>query len=393
MCCISKARSIRLYRGTKMKNHDIVIAGAGLSGLSLAWHIVKEHGDRYSILVAGNTPEGNSRRTFGFWANGSFGHEDIISRSYKNMRIAGSTFNKQIFLKDYSYNVIHGKDFFTKMRTQLDKAPSVRFLPGHIKAVSQQEDLGTVLTENGTVRGRLVFDSTGLALPKKPHTGLFMSFKGLFIETKSPVFTPGCLNFLDFRMPADDGLRFMYVLPFTKRTALVEHTSFVTADKTRNDSVEKITAYMSKIFDCTDWKVRETEAGFLPLKAQFGPRQLSKNIVMIGNAGGMLKASAGYAFSRVQKDSRKIAGLMNNGLDIMVNRGSMFYRLVDSLMVKVMTHYGGEVPGIFRYMFERNSINTVFRFLDEELAFTDCIRLIKTLPPSCFLRSLVPVPA
>ena len=51
-------------------------------------------------------------------------------------------------------------------------------------------------------------------------------FKGWVIESAKEVFEPEKATMMDFRVQQDFGTTFVYVLPFTKTTALVEYTLF-----------------------------------------------------------------------------------------------------------------------------------------------------------------------
>ena len=69
----------------------------------------------------------------------------------------------------------------------------------------------------------LIFDSR---TPDIPENSLLQHFIGLEIKTPHPVFDAGVVTLMDFRCDQSRGIHFIYLLPFSADTALVESTLF-----------------------------------------------------------------------------------------------------------------------------------------------------------------------
>ncbi len=108
----------------------------------------------------------------------------------------------------------------------------------------------------------------------------------------------------------------------------------------------------------------------------------------IGTKGGRVKPTTGYAFVRIQQDTAAIVrSLLDHGHPFDVPEDSQRYRLLDAIMLEMMDHYGEQLKPIFATMFERNPIDRIFRFLDEESTPLENLQLIATLPPAPFIQA------
>jgi lycopene beta-cyclase len=122
------------------------------------------------------------------------------------------------------------------------------------------------------------------------------------------------------------------------------------------------------------------------------PRRLGERVMAIGTKGGMVKPSTGYAFVRIQKDSAAIArSLEESGQPFTIPQSHWRYRLLDSIMLQVMYRNGDRMKEIFTQMFQRNSIQQIFAFLDEEAGIRDNLRLMASLPPLPFIKAFFKV--
>ncbi len=119
------------------------------------------------------------------------------------------------------------------------------------------------------------------------------------------------------------------------------------------------------------------------------PRRLSQHVMAIGTRGGLVKPSSGYAFQRIQNDSAAIVeSLISYGHPFQVPTTPARYRLFDTLLLQLMYRQGGKMKDIYTRLFERNSPQEIFRFLDEHAPLGDDIRLLASLPTAPFRKAL-----
>jgi lycopene beta-cyclase len=112
----------------------------------------------------------------------------------------------------------------------------------------------------------------------------------------------------------------------------------------------------------------------------------------IGTAGGMTKASTGYTFQRIQRQSHRIAAqLRDSGQPFYTDAGLSRHALMDSVLLNVLDtgREGGKV--FFQRLFGRNSPQRVLRFLDEDSSLLEDFALMSTVNLPAFMASTLDV--
>jgi lycopene beta-cyclase len=218
---------------------------------------------------------------------------------------------------------------------------------------------------------------------------LQLHFKGWEIETAREAFNPRAVTLLDFRTPQHTSTRFLYVLPLSERRALVEYTLFSAARLGQAEYEQALKVYLETTLGITSYRVLREESGSMPLSDRPFPRRAGRRIMTIGAKAGQVKPTTGFGFTRIQQDSAAIVrSLLRAGHPFDVPADSRRYRLYDSLMLQVMAQHGEQIKPIFTAMFKHNSIERIFRFLDEVGPWWENLLLIRSLPPRLFLQAL-----
>ena len=81
-----------------------------------------------------------------------------------------------------------------------------------VEAGNEQEGLA-VKTTNGILGAKVVYDTrpSGLLIDRSE---ILQHFRGWHIKSETPVFDPETVTLMDFDVSQEQGLHFMYVLPF-----------------------------------------------------------------------------------------------------------------------------------------------------------------------------------
>jgi lycopene beta-cyclase len=247
-------------------------------------------------------------------------------------------------------------------------------------------DAGRVHTGKGIFEATFVFNSAFRDfLDQKSEdtrfTRLLQHFKGWIIETDTPSFDPDAVTFMDYRIDQGGDTRFVYVLPFSDRKALVEYTVF--SPELLPDEVydRELSDYIGNRLNIREYKIEETEFGVIPM-TDLPVKNREGRTFHIGTAGGFVKGSSGYAFKRTQRKTVDfLNGWVSSGApDASLLRSKWRYRFYDSVLLRVLKN--GLVPGsrFFTLLFNKLPATLVFSFLDEDTTFAEDVRLLSAPP-------------
>ena len=114
---------------------------------------------------------------------------------------------------------------------------------------------------------------------------------------------------MDYRLKDGDQTTFMYVLPFSKRKALIEFTYFT--EQLVKESVYDtyIKTYIKDYLHVDEYQIIETETGHIPMSTFNFEKFNTAKITKIGTGGGWVKASTGYSFKHTEK---KVTQIVSN---------------------------------------------------------------------------------
>lgn len=376
---------------TAEPDYDIIIAGAGAAGLSLAAALVQSSWRDKKILLIEPELKDKNDRTWCFWAEDDHGLEAIASCKWDQINFISPQFQQRIEIKPYSYWMVRGIDFYKAMRALIKNVPNVTWLSGRVTQIRDGKDMAIVQVGERTITASWVFDSRPPVLQKDRarYHYLKQHFRGWIIETSSEVFDPAAATLFDFRTSQYGSMRFMYTLPFSAKRALVEYTIFSEHLLKEEDYQKPLEEYLRDVLHLKDFKILEVEQGAIPMTDQPLPRRLGERVIAIGTAGGRVKPSSGYAFLRIQQDTAAIVrSLESSGQPFYKDDTPGCYRWFDRIMLQVMKRQGDRMAAIFTALFQRNSAQDIFRFLDERGSWLQDLKIISSLPGMPFLRAL-----
>lgn len=388
-----------------MEHHyDIIIAGAGLSGLTLALELARRPFFRGgNILLIDRDTKQHNDRTWCFWATPDEPLPALAHKVWDHCRFYAPDFQKDMDISPYQYHMVRGLDYYRWAHEQLAQAPNIFHLTAHMHRLVP--DLGEVYTDQGVFRASVVFNSAFTQLPLLPaasplyptppitqqpagapsphHVWLLQHFKGWVVETLQPAFDESTVTFMDYRLEQKGETRFVYVLPLSPHRALVEFTVFSPTLCAPEEYTEQLRLYLKAHLHLQDYRIVEEEFGVIPMTDAPLVPLAEGRVIHIGTVGGFVKASSGYAFKRTQ---RKIRTLVDDWekhgkLHTRVMQSASRYRFFDSVMLQVL--HRGAVSGstFFSLLFRKLPAHEVFRFLDEDATLWQHAR-IATAPPT-----------
>jgi lycopene beta-cyclase len=197
---------------------------------------------------------------------------------------------------------------------------------------------------------------------------------------------------MDFQSAGPDGIRFFYVLPLDQHTALVEDTWLVPNGKNPQFSDEAILTYAQENLSPASWQIRHREEGNLPMGLLPSTNSAVKNSqrnIPWGTPAGAVRASSGYAFSRIQRASESMAHhwSQHQCARPAIAHEPKLLAWMDRVFLRVMERHPERVPEFFFRMFDQVPPDALVRFLESEPRTADIFRVMRSLPAAPFLAA------
>ncbi len=368
-------------------HYDYIICGAGLSGLSLAERLAADEFSNKKILIIDKSSKKVKDRTWSFWTTKENNrYASIYRKSWKRLAFYAPDVEVISGDMDYQYNTVDGLDFYNHTLSIINKSDHITFLQASVNEILDEGARVVVKTEEQAFTSDYVFDSIVRSFPDGEELFMWQHFMGWEVELEEGSFDEDTMTFMDFRIDQDSDTRFVYVLPFDKKTALVEATLFSKELWAEEAYEQMLAAYMEKYIKLP-YKIKEKEIGKIPMTtAPFSVG--SKRVIPIGTNNATVKPSSGYAFTRIQRE-----------VDILIDRirqnkikrvkGSKRFLSYDRTLLNVVLTGKQEALKVFSLMFQRNEFGANLKFLDEQTSLIEEAKIFLTLPTWPFFKAFV----
>lgn len=372
--------------------YDFAILGGGAAGLSLALEVVDSPLKDSSILIVEKDAKDTNDRTWCFWADQPTRYDGLARQVWPRLRFQSDGLDQTWELSPLRYQMVRGLDFYNYARAELAKH-AVTFVNG-LAEVEDGPENATLHLGGGSYAAHWAFDShirpSDILPEPRRHHYLKQHFTGWEIESAAPVFDPHTVTLFDLRTPQRGGVTFFYILPFSPTRALVEYTLFSGQVLPDGEYEDALRSYLATTLGLKDYRLLEREQGVIPMTDHPFPRRLGKHVLTIGTRGGRVKPSTGYAFARIQRDSRRIvASLLRHGHPFAIPPDRLRSRFYDSLLLDVFTKEPDLGRPILASIFARNPPQRVLRFLDDSSSIWEDLQILRSPPAGPFLRAVL----
>lgn len=371
-------------------NYDIAIIGAGAAGLHLALAMLSDPFFKQKrILILEKSTKEENDRTWCFWEKGEGLWDAIIRQSW----LSGDFFSMDIAvplsLAPYRYKMLRSIDFYAYAKQQIADSNLFHWIKDEVIAVENGSPI-TITGEHARYTAEYVFDSRipqEFYQTKDSSTRLLQHFKGWVIRTPEDKFDPTRFTMMDFRLLWPQSTSFTYVLPLSKREALVEFTLFSPALLKDNDYESLLKRYINDILKISEYEIIEQEKGVIPMSDFPFEKYTSGKHIRIGTAGGWVKPSTGYSFKNCEVNSKKIIANMKAGYAADKGLISAKFRFYDALFLDVLYRQNELGPQLFETMYSNYPVQTIFSFLDNQTGLKSDLNIISGFPWAPFLCS------
>ena len=364
--------------------YEIIYAGSGLSALLSAYYLIRANKIKGSLLFLDPLPFPLSNKTYSFWSELDDLPEELIHKSWDKLLVI-DTETSVHQLRDHRYRTIKGAVLESWLRNYISTHVEADFREERYCCYQEEKSTVWVKTDKSIYQCSYFLNSTFdyreliSRLQKKGFSYHMQYFLGVEIETELDFFDDSCMTLADFSINTSGRYEFGYTLPYGKRSALIELVS------DRIIEEDQLFSYLNKVLGATTYHIRYNEEGGSLLTQLYFPHRVSKRCINIGTAAGMLKASTGYAFSNVVRDSRLMADKYRPGKGwSSLPRRRLIFRWFDRVFLTVVYHRPLEVKAMFMKLFNNVDIDTVLSFLNEDCRANGLLKVCRALQ-SCAL--------
>ena len=382
---------------------DILIVGAGCAGTSLAHHLARQGFGGRVILLDERTDWAREQRWCAWRVPTSMQH--LVAHRWpqwqaRNAQTIARQNGDGLFYQQISAPAFY--DYFHALwraSARFDLFDGARVL-----SLSETASGIEARTARGVFRAPLAFDARHAGggalheLDAPGHLHLRQSFVGWRIQTERPAFDERTATLMDFRWPSGaategaPGLGFAYVLPVSPTRALVESTHFGARALPARAHERALHHYIARYVEGGDYGIEAREAGELPMASAPLRQRAGRRVWRIGVASGAARPSSGYAFGRIQRQTRQlarhiVAGTLAEQTSERADFGPRKFAVLDEIFLQVLSGDAALARRCFLRMFERVPPAALVRFLSEESSALDDARLIAALPKLAFCRA------
>jgi lycopene beta-cyclase len=365
-----------------------VIVGGGLSGLQLALKISEDiffKGKKVAIIEPSSKTEND--KTWCYWEKSEGNWDHLVYKQWQFAEFFTEDISQTLDLSPYSYKMIRAIDFYSYARKILDAKKEISFIKDEVLEIDSVTR--TAKGKSGNYTATHFFDSRP---PKKLENTqkislIYQHFKGVHIKVKEDKFDPERFTMMDYRIKHEKHTCFTYVLPFTATEALVEYTFFTPMLTKESTYDTKLKEYINSILNVSEYEIIDSEQGVIPMTDFPFSSSNRRYITKIGTAGGWVKASSGYSFKNTDEKTDLLIENLKSGLPPSKGLLTKKYQKYDAIFLDVLEKRNDLGEDLFTRLYTKNSIQDIFKFLDEKTSFAEEIKIMSSLYHPQFLRS------
>lgn len=344
------------------------------------------------ILIADRNLEPKNDKTWCFWKSGDPSFDRILLKKWSKADIYLNDRQISETLSEFPYYCMRSGDFRKALLEELDRRSNITLIESAVEELQGNES-DAVLKSNGEAyRADYIFQSCFPSPPNQaPSYPLIQHFLGWEVIADREVFEPGSFIFMDLDDTYESGFGFMYVLPWSEDSALLEYTIFSRNTEPPHLYEKKIELYLFNRYGLKrfNYSIERTEYGEIPMEDSVYDPWYAPRVLNIGMRGGLTKPSTGFTYSRIQQHSRQIVeSLENDGVPAPPPRSAKRFRIYDLWLLQILHDHPDDAMAVFRKLFQNNRLDEIFRFLGEESDFFQDLKIMSSVPWKPFFRAI-----
>ena len=361
-----------------MKNYDIIIIGAGCSGLSLAYRLLDTN-INVCILETGSR-ENRIRKTWSYWDIYQHPFTALENNSLNDIYCINNLSPIILNCERYNYKSIDSKDFDKYIFDKIDASKNIEiFFDTTVDEIVSKDNYAQVKSNNVSYEAKDIYDSR----PSSIEASMYQVFLGYYINpvSSSDKVIPKLMDFTQ-----DSEFNFYYVIPFKDKSYLVEYTFFTPIIYTSNELENNLDSYIKDTIG--EYNLIRSEYGVIPMSPRLPAPDQVKNVHKIGIRSGATRASTGYTFLNIQKQSEFFVKRINgiHSKNPLLTLKAKVLRKMDGILLRIIKNEPKEAKDIISNMFTSNNDQVIIRFLSDIPSIFDILRIIINMPKVIFIK-------
>ncbi len=363
---------------------EVAVVGAGCAGLSLAVGLLERFPSMRVTLFDPRT-EFADDRSWCFFDFGDHGLDGVVSHRWERLRVRGPGSEVMIDCGQRPYAHVRAGDFNRWALDRLDASGRAEVRLGEsVERIEEDGACVRVVAADGVRASRFEMAFDG----RPPASGgewersvsLVQAFVGHEVAFDEDRVKTGAATLMDFRVDQSRGLRFMYALPFDRRRALVESTFLVRPGEEDAVDAGAIASYCERVYGAAPARVERVERGRLPMTtAPLGPPS-TERVWRIGTRAGVARASTGYAFDAIRRDTGRVMEALAAGRGRPAPPRPWWLTAMDRMLVSLLHHRPEVGPVLFERLLGSAPSDALIRFLSDRASVVDAGRIVWSMP-------------
>jgi lycopene beta-cyclase len=362
--------------------YDYVFIGMGASnGLMLLEFIKRGYHQTKRIAIIEPQQKNKNDKTYCFWSspNDTIVKDlsSIISHQYQFVQTNN---NKVQSIQDQPYYCIKSIDFYNLVHEAIASHPFDKY-DAPLVALHPLTDSIEIIIEQQVITGAIVFDSRPPVFTQevRNQSYLLQSFFGYHIRLQNPILHVDTFQMMNFDVDQSCHTQFLYNLPYAPNECLVELTRFgvdtIDIDYAKKILDEKIKAQFGA------YEIVAEEEGCIPMTVLKQSASTDKRIINMGARANLIKPTTGYGFKKMHA----FASAFENPAQAPLTKARfLFY---DHLLLIILIRWPELGKKIFTALFQNNTIQRIFSFLDEKSGISEEVKIFASLPIVPFLKA------
>ena len=368
---------------------DVLIAGGGLAGLLLAAGLCDERFAALRVCVIEPRLRYARDRTWSYWRQGPHDLSHLERRTWQQWSVAHEGCEIQRTATGWVYASVDADTVYAHALQKIKAAHHVQLLQGWVVEGDLSAEVSLKQSHSGQShrqRARRVVDAR--ARVQVRPSDLVQQFVGWEVRSDQAVFKPETVQLMHFES-AQQGLHFMYALPYDAHRALIE-TTWISLASHRPDFDSELRKAVQQRLGNASYDVVYQEQGCLPLITPAQPRD---GVIRLGRSGTALRRSTGYAFLNTMEQVKRLLASFPHDTKTLANfrapefQHSAVQLWMDAVFLQAISSNWKAAPEHFMAMFERVPADAVLRFLSGQENWTDRWTIMQALPKLPFLRA------